>query len=101
MASFTHKPNYDVRNDGTGPFAVFYCESCGREFRWLAVTSSPNIITDVTTHWDYKIKALKHHLSQIGDPLKFEERMRSRRIADSTDESPRYEEKFKRFIYNR
>jgi len=35
MASFTHKPNYDVRNDGAGPFAVFYCESCGREFRWL------------------------------------------------------------------
>jgi len=26
-------PNYDVRNDGTGPYAVFYCETCNREYR--------------------------------------------------------------------
>jgi ribosomal protein L32 len=26
-------PRYDVRNDGVGPYAVFYCESCEREFR--------------------------------------------------------------------
>lgn len=26
-------PNYDVRNDGTGPYAVFYCEMCNREYR--------------------------------------------------------------------
>jgi hypothetical protein len=26
-------PQYDVRNDGIGPYAVFYCESCQREFR--------------------------------------------------------------------
>ena len=25
--------NYDVRNDGIGPYAVFYCEKCSREFR--------------------------------------------------------------------
>lgn len=24
---------YDVRNDGGGPYAVFYCDQCGREFR--------------------------------------------------------------------
>ena len=33
MATFTHMPNYDIRNDGAGPYAIFYCESCGREFR--------------------------------------------------------------------
>lgn len=33
MASFTRMPNYDVRNDGAGPYAVFYCDECGREFR--------------------------------------------------------------------
>ncbi|MEM5775854.1 MAG: HAMP domain-containing sensor histidine kinase, partial [Anaerolineaceae bacterium] len=33
MANFTHMPNYDIRNDGAGPYAVFYCESCSREFR--------------------------------------------------------------------
>lgn len=38
MSTFTRMPNYDVRNDGAGPYAVFYCDSCGREFR-----SQPNI----------------------------------------------------------
>ena len=33
MATFTHMPTYDIRNDGAGPYAIFYCESCGREFR--------------------------------------------------------------------
>ncbi len=31
-------PRYDVRNDGTGPYAIFYCDRCGREHR-----SQPNI----------------------------------------------------------
>lgn len=26
-------PRYDVRNDGIGPYAVFYCETCDREYR--------------------------------------------------------------------
>jgi ribosomal protein L32 len=26
-------PRYDVRNDGIGPFAVFYCDQCSREYR--------------------------------------------------------------------
>jgi len=26
-------PRYDIRNDGAGPYAIFYCDSCGREFR--------------------------------------------------------------------
>jgi hypothetical protein len=33
MANFTRMPNYDVRNDGAGPYAIFYCDSCSREFR--------------------------------------------------------------------
>jgi hypothetical protein len=46
------------------------------------------------------MNALKEHKSQIGDPLAFEQRMRSRHTEDSTDEAPRYEEKFRvlRFI---
>ncbi len=31
-------PRYDVRNDGIGPYAVFYCEKCDREYR-----SSPDV----------------------------------------------------------
>lgn len=30
---FTRMPRYDIRNDGAGPYAVFYCEGCEREFR--------------------------------------------------------------------
>ena len=29
---------YDVRNDGAGPYAIFYCDRCSREFR-----SQPNV----------------------------------------------------------
>jgi hypothetical protein len=36
-------PNYDVRNDGIGPYAVFYCESCQREFR-----TQPDVVSTVT-----------------------------------------------------
>lgn len=68
---------------------------------WLTVTSVPNTIIDVTPFWDQKIKALKEHQSQIGDPKKLEERIRSRHTPDTTMESPRYEEKFRRFIFVR
>jgi hypothetical protein len=33
MVTSVRMPRYDVRNDGAGPYAVFYCDSCGREFR--------------------------------------------------------------------
>jgi ribosomal protein L32 len=36
-------PNYDVRNDGAGPYAVFYCENCSREFR-----SQPDFVETAT-----------------------------------------------------
>jgi ribosomal protein L37AE/L43A len=34
----TRMPRYEVRNDGAGPYAVFYCDKCDREFR-----STPDI----------------------------------------------------------
>lgn len=33
MSAPSRMPHYDVRNDGIGPYAVFYCESCNREHR--------------------------------------------------------------------
>jgi hypothetical protein len=33
MGDFSRMPRYDVRNDGAGPYAVFYCDICSREFR--------------------------------------------------------------------
>jgi LmbE family N-acetylglucosaminyl deacetylase len=68
---------------------------------WLSVTSHPNVTIDVTATWPDKIRALKEHKSQIGDPVKLEERMLSRRAADSTPEAPRFEEKFRRFVFGR
>jgi hypothetical protein len=43
MASFSRMPRYDIRNDGFGPYAVFYCDECNREFR-----SQPDVANTVT-----------------------------------------------------
>jgi len=37
-------PRYDIRNDGMGPYAVFYCERCEREYR-----SQPDVAGTVAT----------------------------------------------------
>jgi ribosomal protein L32 len=37
-------PNYDIQNDGIGPYAVFYCESCDREYR-----SQPDVTSTLAT----------------------------------------------------
>ena len=44
MEPFSRMPRYDIRNDGAGPYAIFYCDSCGREFR-----SQPDIANSVKT----------------------------------------------------
>lgn len=66
---------------------------------WISLTNQPNISIDITATWPLKLKALHEHKSQIGDPVQFEERMRKRHTEDSTDENPRYEEKFRRLVY--
>jgi LmbE family N-acetylglucosaminyl deacetylase len=62
---------------------------------WISLPASPTVVFDVTANWETKLRALKEHGSQIGDPLKFEERMRSRHTEDSAPEKPRYEERFR------
>lgn len=42
MATFSRMPRYDIRNDGAGPYAIFYCDICGREFR-----SQPDLVNVV------------------------------------------------------
>ena len=66
---------------------------------WMTVTGQPNTIIDVTPFWETKIQALHCHASQIGDLEAFDKRMRSRRTPDSTDEAPRYEERFRRLKF--
>ncbi|MFZ5878482.1 MAG: PIG-L deacetylase family protein [Chloroflexota bacterium] len=62
---------------------------------WASLTNQPNVTLDVTEEWPIKLEALLHHASQIGDVDKFKARMASRHTEDSTDENPRFEEKFR------
>jgi LmbE family N-acetylglucosaminyl deacetylase len=62
---------------------------------WISLADNPNIILDVTDTWENKIRALKEHRSQIGDPKEFEQRMRARKSDRSTEENEYYEEKFR------
>jgi LmbE family N-acetylglucosaminyl deacetylase len=66
---------------------------------WLSIPQTATVTLDVTDYWDVKIRALKEHKTQIGDPEKLAERMRERRATDSTPEQPRYEERFRRLIF--
>ncbi len=62
---------------------------------WCSLTMQPTVTLDVTDTWPVKMEALLHHKTQVGGADKFKERMRSRHTEDSTDEHPRYEEKFR------
>lgn len=66
---------------------------------WISLTLEPNEHHDVTDLWERKIHAIQQHVSQIGDPEKLAERMRSRHTPDSTPEDPRYEEVFRRIVF--
>ena len=67
---------------------------------WVALTEQPNLVLDVSDTWPIKLQALKEHKSQIGDPVKFEERMRKHHSPDSSDDDPRFEEVFRRVLYS-
>ncbi len=62
---------------------------------WCSLTSQPDVTMNVTDTWATKLEALSQHKTQVGDPDKFKERMKKRHTEDSTDENPRYEEKFR------
>jgi LmbE family N-acetylglucosaminyl deacetylase len=62
---------------------------------WVSLAANPNVTLDVTSTWEVKINALKEHKSQVGDLVKFDQRMRSRHTEDSSDIAPRYEEYFR------
>jgi len=33
MSEASKMPRYTVQNDGVGPYAIFYCDRCSREYR--------------------------------------------------------------------
>jgi LmbE family N-acetylglucosaminyl deacetylase len=81
------------RDEGLEPHIVYEV--------WVSLTLEPNVKIDVTEFWETKIKAIKEHESQISEPEALEKRMRDRHTQDSTLESPRYEEGFRRIIFRR
>jgi len=66
---------------------------------WVTLTTQPNVTLDVTETWPIRLQALLEHKTQVGEPEAFKERMRTRHTEDSTDEKPRYEEKFRVIKY--
>lgn len=73
---FSRMPRYDVRNDGVGPYAVFYCDKCDREYR-----STPDVAGNIAQ--DLGKQALGGALREV--PLF------GRALADNvTGQDPRY-----------
>jgi len=66
---------------------------------WCSLTSQPNTTLDVTDTWEVKMQAILQHTTQVQDAEKLRERFKSRRAEDSTEENPRYEEKFRVIKY--
>lgn len=67
---------------------------------WISLTLQPTVQLDVSASWETKIQALWEHRSQIGDPERLAERIRSRLAPGATLESPRYEESFRRIVFD-
>jgi Double zinc ribbon len=76
MAAFSRMPRYDIRNDGSGPFAIFFCDTCEREFR-----SQPDVANTLTQ--DFGRQALGGLLRKV--PL-----VGSTFANNVTGEDPRY-----------
>ena len=66
---------------------------------WVTLSNQPNVVLDVTGTWQVKLDAILEHKTQVPDPKLLLERMKARRAEDSTEENPRYEEKFRRIVY--
>ena len=63
---------------------------------WVSLTNRPNVTIDITDAWQTKLKALKEHKSQIGDPAELEERIRERARGQAEKVSFEYAEIFRR-----
>lgn len=68
---------------------------------WLSLPRDSNITFDVTDTWPIKIKALEEHRTQIGDILKFRERMASRAVYCDKKGVQHFEEKFNRIDFSK
>ena len=67
---------------------------------WCSLTMQPTTVMDITEVWPVKLEALLQHKTQVGDIDKFKERMKTRRTENSTEENPKFEEKFRVVKYS-
>jgi hypothetical protein len=75
MTEPSRMPRYDIRNDGVGPYGVFYCETCEREHR-----SQPEIGATIAKDVGRKaLGGLLRNVPGVGSAL-----------ANATAENPRY-----------
>lgn len=66
---------------------------------WLSATSQPNLIVDLTDHFENKLAAIHFHTSQIGDDLeKFDSHMRERFVMDEESHKLVFREQFHRIL---
>jgi len=66
---------------------------------WISAPYPANMKIDTTDFWERRYNALLFHKSQIHDPANFRALMLSRRLPESTLESPRFEEHFRRIKF--
>jgi ribosomal protein L32 len=65
MPTPSRMTRYDVRNDGVGPYAIFYCESCDREFR-----SQPDVSGQIAQNVGKKaLGGLLRNVPLVGNAL--------------------------------
>jgi LmbE family N-acetylglucosaminyl deacetylase len=62
---------------------------------YIAGTAEPDTEVDITETIDLKIAALRHHRTQISDPVALEERLRDWYRVEDEDGTVRYVERFK------
>ena len=67
---------------------------------WLSLPAQANVVLDVSEFWQRRAQALLEHKSQIGDPKKFLEHLKERRL-ESSDTEDRYTERFRRIIFRK
>ena len=83
---------------------AFFPEQINEGFRqhnveelWLSLPVEANFEMEVTQHWQLRLDALLEHVSQVGEPAAFLERMETRRKTQ-WGEQLRYVESFRRLI---
>lgn len=67
---------------------------------WMSLPANKNTDIDVTEYWEFRVKALINHRSQVGTPDVFLQRIQDRRN-QSTEGDDRYIETFRRMIFRK